>query len=90
LLTSDQKTSVGIVCDSAYNGFGVRVLTIVKQQPADKAGIEAGDIIMQMGQQKINALKDYDAVLKNLKRGGKLVIKVKRGVTVQNFTLVNL
>jgi S1-C subfamily serine protease len=84
------KTSVGIVCDSTYNGFGVKVLNVLKQQPADRAGIEEGDIILQMGTQKINALSDYSTALNKLKRGGKLIIKVKRGVTVQSFTLVNL
>lgn len=88
--TKVQRTSVGIVCDSAYNGFGVRVLDILKQQPAERAGLKAGDIIMQMGTQKINALSDYIAVVNTLKPGGKVVIKVKRGVTVQKFTLVNL
>lgn len=88
--TSGNIAAVGIVCDTAYDGFGVRILDISKQHPAERAGLQAGDIIMQIGSKKINNLADYTTALGDLKPGKKLSVRVKRGVTVQDFTLVNL
>lgn len=88
--TSGNTAAVGIVCDTAYDGFGVRILDISKQHPAERAGLQAGDIIMQIGSKKINNLADYTTALGDLKPGKKLSVRVKRGVTVQDFTLVNL
>ncbi|HET8573579.1 MAG TPA: M28 family peptidase [Edaphocola sp.] len=81
---------VGIVYDTAYNGYGVRILEIKKEEPADKAGLHAGDIIMQIGSTKINNVHDYIAAINAMKLGKKMQIKVKRGVTVQDFTLLYL
>lgn len=81
---------IGIVYDTAYDGYGVRIQEIKKQQPADKAGLLAGDIIMQIGTTKINNVHDYIAAVNAIKLGRKMQIKVKRGVTVQDFTLLYL
>lgn len=81
---------VGIVYDTAYNGYGVRILEVKKQEPADKAGLLAGDIIMQIGATKINNVHDYIAAINAMKLGKKMQVKVKRGVTVQDFTLLYL
>lgn len=81
---------VGIVYDTTYDGFGVRILEVKKQEPAEKAGLLAGDIIMQIGSTKINNVHDYIAAINATKLGKKMQIKVKRGVTVQDFTLLYL
>ena len=81
---------VGIVYDTTYDGYGVRILEVKKQEPADKAGLLAGDIIMQIGGTKINNVHDYIAAINAMKLGRKMQIKVKRGVTVQDFTLLYL
>lgn len=85
-----RKIEVGIVCDSSYQGFGVKIYDILKQKPAERAGLKPGDIILQMGTRKITTAADYAEVLNKLRPGAKMVVKVKRGVTVQNFTITAL
>lgn len=81
---------LGIVCDSTYEGYGVRIQDVKKQEPAAEFGLKSGDIIMEIDKVKINNFKDYLAVLNRMKPGEKLEFKVKRGVTVQGFMVVNL
>lgn len=81
---------VGIILDSTYNGYGVRILKVLDKQAAEIAGLETGDIIMEMDGKKINNLSDYKQEIESLKANDNVEVKVKRGATVQEFPLQNL
>ena len=45
---------------------GVMVRTVLPDTPAERAGLQPGDVLVQLGYQVINNLKDYDQVLEEL------------------------
>lgn len=48
---------------------GVLVAEVLKNSPADKAGVRAGDIIVRVDKRQINRINDVKDVLKNRKAG---------------------
>lgn len=59
-------------------GSGVLIVRVEKDTPAEKAGLKAGDVIVQMGE---NAVKDADAVhevLADMKKGDIVAVMVIR------------
>jgi S1-C subfamily serine protease len=63
---------------SVKTGEGVLIVRVEKDTPAEKAGLKAGDVIVQMGEK---AAKDADAVhgaLVDLKKGDTVAITVIR------------
>ncbi|MEH6638382.1 MAG: DegQ family serine endoprotease [Porticoccaceae bacterium] len=45
---------------------GVMVRTVLPETPAERAGLQPGDVLVQLGYQVINNLSDYDQVLEKL------------------------
>ncbi len=74
-----RKVSTGTVPDFAYQGDGVRVGSVVDGSAGYKAGLKAGDIIIELDNKKANDLKVYSNLLKQYKPGDKVVLKVLRG-----------
>ncbi len=55
------------------------VSQVVKDGPADQAGIKAGDKILMMGDTKISAVADLHKVLQNSKPGTEVKVQLQRG-----------
>jgi len=53
------RVAIGIVPDYAWEGEGVRLLGVRAGSPAEKAGLKAGDIIVEVAGKKIRNLYDY-------------------------------
>jgi len=60
-------------------GGGVIVDGVVPGSPADRAGIEPGDVIMQVGSQPVNSPADVTSAIANLGVGAQVQIVVLRG-----------
>jgi hypothetical protein len=69
----------GSIPDFAQDKPGYGLTGVTKGSPADKAGIQAGDIIVQLGESKIGNLSDFDSALRKFKGGDKVPVIVKRG-----------
>jgi S1-C subfamily serine protease len=65
--------------DYTYSGAGVRADGVSAGKAAEKAGIKAGDIIIQLGETSINSLENYMQALGKFKKGDKTTVKFKRG-----------
>jgi hypothetical protein len=63
---------------SQASGEGLAVMGAVKEGPADKAGLKAGDVIVQFGESKIGGIEDFDSALRKFKPGDRVKIKIKR------------
>ncbi len=63
------RVAVGIVPDYAWDGEGVRLLGVREGSPADKAGLKAGDIIVEVAGKPIRNIYDYMDALSNAKPG---------------------
>lgn len=73
------SVSMGIMPDYTYAGAGVRADGVSEGKPAQKAGIKAGDIIIQLGDYNVSSLENYMQSLGKFKKGDKVKVKYKRG-----------
>jgi aminopeptidase YwaD len=73
------NVTMGIMPDYAYSGNGVRADGVSDGKPAQKAGVKAGDIIVQLGEYPVLSVENYMQVLNKFKKGDKTKVKVKRG-----------
>jgi len=73
------SVSMGIMPDYTYSGTGVRADGVTDGKPAQKAGLKAGDIIIQLGDNNISSLENYMQSLGKFKKGEKTKVKFKRG-----------
>ena len=73
------SVSMGIMPDYTFAGTGVRADGVTDGKPAQKAGIKAGDIIIQLGENNIASLENYMQALGKFKKGEKTKVKFKRG-----------
>lgn len=69
-------------------GDGVIVTSVVPGSPADEAGIQAGDLIESVNQNRTNSVGDFTQALSETPRG-KVLLLVRRGELSQ-FVVVNL
>ncbi len=73
------KVSLGVVPDYAYEGEGLKVDGVTDGKPAAAAGIQAGDIIIFMGEEKIKDIYAYMGALGKYKKGDVIKVTLKRG-----------
>jgi len=69
---------LGTIPDFAYSDDGVRVSGVREGSPAEKAGIQEGDILIQIAEKKIHNLYDLTYALREHKPGDKIKIKILR------------
>jgi len=72
------KVSMGIMPDYTANVTGLRVDGVTDGKPAQKAGIEAGDIIIEMNGTPIKDVYEYMGMLGKLNKGDEIPVKLKR------------
>lgn len=69
------KVTLGVIPDFTYEkGDGFRIGPVSQGRPAHKAGLQEGDIITKIGDNKINNIYDYMSSLGDLQKGQ--IIKV--------------
>jgi hypothetical protein len=69
----------GSIPDFAQDRPGYALTGVTKGGPAERAGIRAGDIIIQLGESRIGNLEDFDSALRKFKAGDRVPVTVKRG-----------
>ena len=82
------SVSMGIMPDYTFSGTGVRADGISEGKPAEKAGLKAGDIIIQIGDYKIPDVQGYMQVLGKFKKGDATKVTVKRGTENIVFDII--
>lgn len=82
------SVSMGIMPDYTFSGAGVRVDGVSENRPAKAAGIQAGDIIKQLGDLKTQTVELYMQALATFKKGDKTVVLVLRSDKEIMFDLV--
>lgn len=69
----------GSIPEFASNEPGYAISGVTQDSPADKAGLQGGDVIIQLGDSKVGNLEDFDSALRKHKGGDKVPVTVKRG-----------
>ena len=68
----------GSIPDFAGDQPGYAIMGVTSGGPAEKAGLKSGDVIVQLGENKIGNLEDFDSALRKFKAGDKVPVVVKR------------
>ena len=73
------RVYLGTIPDYSQEGVkGVRISGTSEKSPAEKAGLKAQDVIVELGGQKIENLYDFTYALQMVKPGAEVSIKVMR------------
>src|SRR5215211_5522569 len=81
------SVTMGIMPDYTFNGNGVRVDGVSNERPAQKAGLQSGDIITSLGDFKITSLESYMQALGKFKKGEKTMVGYTRNNTPLSTTV---
>ncbi len=73
------RVTLGIMPDYTFPGTGVRADGVTDGRPAAEAGLKAGDVIIQLGDNVITSVESYMQVLNKFSKGDKTKVKYKRG-----------
>jgi hypothetical protein len=80
--------SLGVMPDYTYSETGVRIDGIISGRIAEKAGLLAGDVIIQLGDYKVTGVEDYMTALSHFKKGDATSVKIKRVKEEKTFDIV--
>jgi aminopeptidase YwaD len=72
------KVTLGIMPDYSFQEGGVRADGVTENKPAIRAGIKGGDIIIQLGEHKVNGMQTYMEALGKFAEGDKTTVKILR------------
>jgi hypothetical protein len=70
--------SMGVVPDYLYDGKGMRVDGVSEGKPAQAAGLQKGDIVIQLGDSTINDIMGYMRALSVFKKGDSTQVVLER------------
>jgi hypothetical protein len=70
-----RRVSLGTIPDFAFQGPGLRIDGVVPQSPAEKAGLQAGDVLTHLGGEPIVNLGSYNTLLKRHQPGDTVEIR---------------
>tara|TARA_A100000171_G_scaffold49869_2_gene59883 strand:+ start:2095 stop:3333 length:1239 start_codon:yes stop_codon:yes gene_type:complete len=71
--------SLGVVPDYLYDGQGMRIDGVSEDKPAQKAGMQKGDIVMKLGDSTIVDMMSYMRALAAFQLGDETKVEFKRG-----------
>jgi len=71
--------SLGVIPDYGYSGTGMRIDGVSPGKLAEKLGLRAGDILLQLGEFKFVDVMSYMQALGKFNKGDKTQLRIKRG-----------
>jgi len=74
-----RRAALGTVPDFAYSGEGVRLSGVNPGSPAEKVGLQEGDVLISLNEQRISTLKEYADILRRIEPGDAVKIRYLRG-----------
>lgn len=84
------STTVTPALASAYNlpvSHGILVVSVDAGGPADRAGIQPGDIIIRAGERVITSMSDLQAILNRYQPGDQLILVINRSGSELSVTV---
>lgn len=77
--------SLGVIPDYGYSGTGMRIDGVSPGKLAEKLGLKAGDILLQLGDYKFVDVNSYMQTLSKFKKGDQTELRIKRGTEEINM-----
>ena len=81
------SVSLGIIPDYGFSGTGVRVDGVSGGKLAEKIGLQAGDVLLQLGEFKFVDVMSYMQVLSKFKKGDKTKLYSRRGTEEKQYDI---
>ncbi|WP_425076357.1 M28 family peptidase [Psychroserpens sp. S379A] len=73
------KVGLGVIPDYLYDGKGMRIDGVSEDKPAQKAGLQKGDIVVKLGDSLVTDMMSYMRALSTFDNGDTTKVTVKRG-----------
>ncbi len=84
---SSTKPIIGVTLDQRFQGEGARVQEVSSGGPADGAGLESGDIIVEFDGTPVTDPTGLIVDIRSMQPGDDVSITVQRGGSTEEFTL---
>lgn len=75
----DFKVTLGVVPDYLFSGKGMRIDGVSEDKPAQKAGLQKGDVVVKMGEHEVTDMMSYMKSLSKFEKGQTAIVIVDRG-----------
>jgi len=79
--------SLGVMPDYGYTGTGMRIDGVSPGKLGEKIGLQAGDVLIQLGTFKFIDVKSYSEALSSFKAGDKTKLRIKRGTEEKEYDI---
>jgi len=79
--------SLGVIPDYGYSGTGMRIDGVSPGKLAEKIGLQAGDILLQLGEFKFVDVMSYMQTLGKFNPGAKAKLRIKRGAEEKEYDI---
>ncbi|MDZ7755231.1 M20/M25/M40 family metallo-hydrolase [Rhodohalobacter sp.] len=86
-IMSGDSVTMGVLPDYTYSGEGFRIEGVRDGGAAAEAGLQGGDVILQMGEIEITDIYGYMEALGEFTSGEEIVVKVRRSGEIKDLTL---
>lgn len=74
----DFKVTLGVVPDYLFSGKGMRIDGISEDRPAQRAGLQKGDIVVKMGEFEVTDMMSYMKSLSKFEKGKVAKVTINR------------
>ena len=81
------KVTLGIMPDYSFDGKGIKIDAVNEGKPAILAGMQAGDVLIQLGEFTINNMQDYMKALSKHNKGQQVKATVLRNGNSVNLSV---
>ena len=81
------RVSLGVIPDYGYSGTGMRIDGVSPGKIAEKAGLQKGDVLLQLGDVKFVDVNSYSEALSKFDKGNKVKLRIKRGTEEKVFDI---
>lgn len=79
--------TLGIMPDYSFTETGLRIDAVSKGKIAERIGLQAGDILLQLGDYKFVDVQTYMQALQHFKKGDATTLRIKRGEKEMEFAV---
>ena len=72
------KVTLGVMPDYAFEGPGMKIDGIIPDRPAQAAGLQEGDVVLQIGDMSVADMQGYMKALSAFEKGDEVTVTFLR------------
>ncbi len=81
------KVSLGVIPDYGFSGTGMRIDGVSPGKLGEKIGLQAGDVLLQLGDIKFVDVQSYMGALGKFEKGDKTKLRILRGKEEKTYDI---